>query len=419
MNTKDEIVENWLPRYTGTELDEFGQYILLTNFKNYVDLFAQRFAYARMGEETGAVVTMDVETGDLLTLTSNPGFDPNLFAEGISSKDWRALISDPLSPLSNKAVVGQYAPGSTFKMLVALAALEHGVVTPKNGFFCNGEHKLGRGRFHCWRRGGHGWMTMGQAIEESCDIYFYEIARKVGIDRIAEMGRRFGLGDRTGVDLPAEKKGVMPTRAWKKRAIGESWQLGETLIAGIGQGFVLTTPLQLAVMTARLANGGRPVTPRLTRVAAAPAPPPDVAPLAAPENLAVIQEAMVAVTSGKRGTARGSQIDIEGFHMAGKTGTSQVRRIGREERLTGVRKNEELPRKFRDHSLFVGYAPLDRPRYACAVMVEHGGSGSKVAAPIARDVLLEAQRRRSAEWRPDATPSSDRDQASLGPRGRG
>lgn len=372
-----------------------------------LDLELQRFAYRRMGEETGAVVVMDVATGDVLTLTSNPGFDPNVFAQGISSDMWRALSSDPLSPLTNKAVVGQYAPGSTFKMLVALAALENGVVTPGNGFYCNGVHKLGRGRFHCWRRTGHGWMTMNEAIAQSCDIYFYEVARKVGVDKIAEMARQFGLGSRTGIDLPSEAKGLIPTKAWKKRALNQTWQLGETLIAGIGQGFVLTTPLQLAVMTARLVNGGKAVKPRLMRQRgdrerAVDAPPVGIA----QENLATILEAMRSVTSGPRGTARGAQIRDKEFRMGGKTGTSQVRRIGKEERRLGVRKNEELPRRFRDHSLFVGYAPLDRPRYACAVMVEHGGSGSKVAAPMARDVLLEAQTRGSADWRPALAPDA-------------
>lgn len=369
-----------------------------------IDLELQRFAYNRMGEETGAVVVMDVERGDVLTLASAPGFDPNLFSEGIPTKLWKSLSTDPLSPLTNKAVAGQYAPGSTFKMLVALAALEYGVVKPEKRFFCNGVHKLGRGRFHCWRRGGHGMMDMNDAIEQSCDIYFYEVARKIGVDRIAEMARRFGLGAPTGIDLPREAKGLIPTKAWKRKALDQTWQGGETLIVGIGQGYVLTTPLQLAVMTSRIANGGKAVTPRLVRKRG----DQEVAVTAdeigvTPENLAIVRDGMYRVMSGKRGTARASQIAEPAFKLAGKTGTSQVRRIGREERLTGVRKNEELPRKFRDHSLFVGFAPLDRPRYAVAVMVEHGGSGSKVAAPIARDVLLEAQTRKSIDWRPPAT----------------
>lgn len=371
-----------------------------------IDLELQRFAYERMGEETGAIVTMDIENGDVLSLASKPGFDPNLFSEGISTKLWRSLSTDPLAPLTNKAVVGQYAPGSTFKMLVALAALEYGVVSPKNTFFCNGKHKLGRGRFHCWRKGGHGTMDMNSAIEQSCDIYFYEVARKVGVDRIAAVARKFGLGGKTGVDLPRESKGLIPTRAWKKKALKQNWQLGETLIVGIGQGFVLATPMQLAVMTARIANGGRAIKPRLMRRKGDDDLAVEAPPLGFDEtNMATIRQAMESVTSGSRGTARRSQIRKEEFRLAGKTGTSQVRRISKDERRTGVRKNEDLPREFRDHSLFVGFAPVSKPRYACAVMIEHGGSGSKVAAPMARDVLLEAQTRRSADWRPPAEPS--------------
>lgn len=368
-----------------------------------LDLELQRFAYERMGEETGAIAVLEVDTGDVLALASKPSFDPNLFAQGIDAAAWRTLIQDPLAPLSNKAVAGQYAPGSTFKMLVALAALEHGLVSPQKAFFCNGVHKLGRGSFHCWRRGGHGWVAMNDAIEQSCDVYFYEVARKVGIDRIAEMSRRFGLGAPTGIDLPVEKGGLMPTRAWKQQALNRPWQAGETLIAGIGQGFVLTTPLQLAVMTARLANGGLAVVPRLLRMRdelELPAPHPPIGVDA--EHLAIVRHGMESVMLGARGTARRAQIEDPGFQMAGKTGTSQVRRITKDERRRGVIKNEDLPRERRDHSLFVAYAPLDRPRYACAVVIEHGGSGSTVAAPMARDVLRLAQTRGSATWRPDA-----------------
>jgi len=368
-----------------------------------LDLELQRFAYERMGEETGAIAVLEVDTGDVLALASKPSFDPNLFAQGIDAAAWRTLIQDPLAPLANKAVAGQYAPGSTFKMLVALAALEHGLVTPQKAFFCNGVHKLGRGSFHCWRRGGHGWVAMNDAIEQSCDVYFYEVARKVGIDRIAEMSRRFGLGAPTGIDLPVEKGGLMPTRAWKQQALNRPWQAGETLIAGIGQGFVLTTPLQLAVMTARLANGGQAVVPRLLRMRdemELPAPHPSIGVDA--DHLAIVRHGMESVMLGARGTARRAQIEEPGFQMAGKTGTSQVRRITKDERRRGVIKNEDLPRERRDHSLFVAYAPIDRPRYACAVVIEHGGSGSTVAAPMARDVLRLAQTRSSAAWRPEA-----------------
>ncbi len=371
-----------------------------------LDLDLQRFAHNRMGDGTGAIVVLDVDTGDVLTMTSNPSFDPNIFAQGIQADMWKSLLSDPLKPLSNKAVVGQYAPGSTFKMLVALAALESGL-SPSKTFFCNGVLKLGRGRFHCWRRTGHGSMAMEDAIEQSCDVYFYEVARKVGIDKIAEMARRFGLGAPTGIDLPTEAAGLMPTKAWKQRRFKKQWQLGETLIAGIGQGFVLTTPLQLAVMTARIVNGGKAVTPRLLRMREAAELSTSVGPIdVSAKHLAIVRRAMQQVTTGAHGTARGAQIHTPAFRMGGKTGTSQVRRITKDERRTGVLKNDELPREARDHSLFVGYAPLERPRYACAVIVEHGGSGSQVAAPIARDVLLEAQTRRSVEWRSNAQSGS-------------
>jgi len=384
-----------------------------------LDLELQRFAFNRMGDYAGSVVVLDVHNGDVLTLTSTPSFDPNLFAEGISTDLWRVLSTDPLAPLANKAVAGQFAPGSTFKMLVALAAMEHGLVTPQKRFFCNGVHKLGRGRFHCWRRTGHGWMDMEDAIEQSCDVYFYEVARKVGIDRIAEMARRFGLGAPTGIDLPSERGGLIPTRDWKQKRLKQPWQAGETLIAGIGQGFVLATPLQLAVMTARIVNGGAAVTPRLLRMRQELEFPVVHEPLGVSEaHLAVVRNGMRSVMSGSHGTARASQIRVAEFRMGGKTGTSQVRRITKDERRRGVVKNEDLPREARDHSLFVGYAPLDAPRYACAVVVEHGGSGSKVAAPMARDVLLKAQTLKSADWRPDAAGGALQ-QAALTGRKRG
>ncbi len=364
-----------------------------------IDARLQQFVQNRMGEDTGGAVVMDVETGDVLALASNPSYDPNIFTQGLDEAAWTALSTDPAAPLNNKAIAGQYAPGSTFKMMVALAALETGVITPRKAFHCNGVHKLGAGRFHCWRRGGHGWVALHDAIAQSCDVFFYEISRKVGIDKIAEMSRRFGFGAPTGIDLPSESSGLMPTKDWKRARYKQAWHIGETLIAGIGQGFVLATPLQLAVMTARLANGGLAVEPRVLRMQgdaelATQAPRMDVA----ASHLAAIRDAMRGVMTDYEGTARKAQIPDRALRMGGKTGTSQVRRITREERRRGVIKNEDLPRKERDHSLFVGYAPLDRPRYACAVVVEHGGSGSQVAAPMARDILLEAQTRRSADW---------------------
>ncbi len=352
-----------------------------------LDADLQTFAAGLFGEKTGAAVLMDVENGGLLAMASSPSFDPGAFHDGIPDRsEWQALASHPLHPLTNRVVSGQYAPGSTFKIAVALAALEARTVSTESRFFCNGVHELGTGRFHCWRRGGHGHMNLYQALQQSCDVYFYEIAQRTGIDRIAAMARKLGFGEPTGVELPGERGGLIPTKAWKQKARNESWHAGETLIAGIGQGYVLATPLQLATMTARLANGRSAVRPRLLGGGAAPELGIDK------RHLKAVRGGLAAVTGSRHGTAWGARIQEEGLEMAGKTGTSQVRRISAFERRLGIRKNEELPREERDHALFVGYAPLERPRYAAAVIVEHGGSGSKAAAPLARDLLLAAQK---------------------------
>lgn len=352
-----------------------------------LDAGLQTFAAGLFGPETGAAVLIDVESGGLLAMASSPSFDPGAFHDGIADRaEWQALASHPLHPLSNRVVSGQYAPGSTFKIAVALAALEAKVVSPDHRFFCNGVHELGTGKFHCWRRGGHGHVDLFRALQQSCDVYFYEIAQRTGIDRIAAMARKLGFGEPTGVELPGERGGLIPTKAWKQEVRNESWQAGETLIAGIGQGYVLATPLQLATMTARLANGRHAVAPRLLAREAVPELGIDE------RHLRAVRAGLAAVTGSRRGTAWAARILEDGFEMAGKTGTSQVRRISALERRLGVRKNEDLPRKERDHALFVGYAPLKQPRYAAVVVVEHGGSGSKAAAPLARDLLLAAQK---------------------------
>jgi penicillin-binding protein 2 len=285
-------------------------------------------------------------------------------------------------------------------MVSALAALEAGAIGPDYEVYCPGHMELGNHRFHCWKRWGHGRMDVVSAIEESCDVFFYDVSRKVGIDAIAEMARRFGIGVETGVDLPGEAEGLMPTKAWKLANRGETWQQGETLIASIGQGYVLATPLQLAVMTARLVNGGRAVLPHLTlRFGGPDAPlylPPAEGMGLKPGSIELMIEAMIRVTGSDRGTARAAQIPEEGLEMGGKTGTSQVRRITPAERAAGIIRNEDLPWARRDHALFVGFAPLNNPRYVASVVVEHGGGGSAVAAPIARDLLWEAQKRAPA-----------------------
>ena len=369
-----------------------------------IDADLQNFAVERMQqEESAAGVVLDIHSGEILSLVSMPGYDPNAFNIGLSGDEWRSILRHPYAPLTNKAISGQYSPGSTFKLAVALAALESGIISPDQKFFCRGWLSLGRSRFHCWKRGGHGWVDLKKGIQQSCDVYFYEVAKRVGIDRIAEMANRLGLGQATGIDLPGDKRGLIPTRAWKQAVTGEPWQKGETLVAGIGQGFVLTTPLQLAIMTARIANGGKAVKPSLVRATSAAGetkavdipPPPSLG--ISDHSLRLVTQAMNAVTNEPRGTARRSRIKEKGMEMAGKTGTSQVRRISKRERDTRVLKNHERPWKERDHALFVGFAPVHKPRFAVAVVVEHGGGGSKVAAPIARDLLRETQRRALAE----------------------
>lgn len=361
-----------------------------------VDIGLQQYAQDRLaGEQSAAGLVLDVHTGGIYALCSSPSFDPNLFASGIPASVWKELISNPAAPLTNKVIAGQYAPGSTFKMVVALAALEAGIINARTPMYCPGHMDLGGHRFHCWKRGGHGSVDVLSALRHSCDVYFYEVARRLGIDRIAETARRFGMGARLDLELPGERPGLMPDRAWKLGALGKSWTQGESLIAAIGQGYVLATPLQLAVMTARLVNGGFAVKPHVTRRIEHGWTEQTVWPEIGVQkaHLELMKQGMYQVANSPSGTAYRSRITEPGFEMGGKTGTSQVRRITMAERMTGVRKNEDLPWKERDHALFVGYAPVSAPRYACAVIVEHGGGGSAVAAPICRDLLLEAQKR--------------------------
>ena len=364
-----------------------------------VDLGLQQYVAARFGEESGSAVVIDVHSGEILALASLPSYDPNLFTGGISTQEWRQLIAHPRYPLSNKSISGQYSPGSTFKMIVALAALEGGDVGPDHSFHCPGFLELGNRQFRCWQGHGHGHVAMVRGLTESCDVYFYEVAKRVGIDRIAAMAERFGFGSKLEIELPGEKPGLVPTRDWKLAAIGEPWQGGETLIVGIGQGYLLTTPLQLAVMVARIANGGMAVEPRIVAAVIR-----DGQPLArergafspmgiSSSHFKIVREGMQRVVNDPKGTAFRARIEEEALAMAGKTGSVQVRRISEREHRTGVTRNEDRPWKERDHALFVAYAPVERPRYGVAVVVEHGGSGGGVAAPIARDILREAQRR--------------------------
>ncbi len=353
------------------------------NIRLTLDSGLQNYAQVRMGDESASAVVMDVNSGEILALASAPSFDPNKFVRGISSADYRGLLDDNHRPLSNKSVQGAYPPGSTFKMATALAALEEGVIEPEEKVRCVGYIELGKRRFHCWRRGGHGSLPLLNAMEQSCDVYFYEIAERVGVEKIANMARRLGLGIRHDLPVSAVVGGLIPTKSWKVRNRQAEWLIGDTLNAGIGQGFVLASPLQLAVMTARIASG-RAVEPRLVKTFDGTEDAPEFPVLdISPQHLQLVRASMDAVSNSQRGTAYSSRIVADGMQMAGKTGTSQVRSITTAERAAGVTRNEDLPWERRDHALFVSYAPTNAPKLAVSVVVEHGGSGSAAAAPVA------------------------------------
>jgi len=371
------------------------------------DSYLQSYVHARLNGESAAVVVMDCETGDVLASVSAPGFDSNLFVRGISVADYNALLENKYRPLPNKAVQGVYPPGSTFKMVTALAALENGTMVPDDSVYCPGHLEVSGRKFHCWKRAGHGNVDLNVSLRESCDVYYYEMALRTGIEKISDMARRLGLGVQHDLPMTSVASGLMPDRDWKRETRGEEWRIGDSVNASIGQGYVLSSPLQLAVMTARLATG-RSVTPRLIKsIDGVETPTGHGEDIGLNENnLRQIRRAMYDVVNTRRGTAYGSRIIADGMRMAGKTGTSQVRNITMAERAAGVRRNEDLPWERRDHALYVNYAPYDVPKVAVAVVVEHGGGGSTAAAPIARDVTLQALYGDDPPL--DAYPSKDR-----------
>jgi penicillin-binding protein 2 len=368
-----------------------------------LDMDIQSFAAERMKDESGSCIVIDITNGDVLALMSAPGFDPNFFNTGISRAQWKALNDDPYHPLINKAISGTYPPGSTFKLVTALAALHYKVCDPDDDYVhCSAEMWLGNHAFHCWKKEGHGSMNFHAGIKNSCDIYFYEMARRLGVDRIADVARKLGLGQDFGIEVPNAKTGIVPSSGWKLATTGVGWQLGETLITGIGQGYLLTTPLQLALMTARLVTG-KQIKPHVIRsVGPQSREPDDIEPLNFdPSHIARVMDGMNGVSNEPGGTAYGSRIaDLGPLTLAGKTGSAQVRRITMAERATGVIKNENLPWEQRDHALFVCFAPVIKPRYAMCVVIEHGGSGSHAAAPIARDIMREVLIRDPASKKP-------------------
>ena len=353
-----------------------------------IDRRLQAFAEQLLADREGAIVAMRPRTGEVLALASAPGFDPNAFIGGIQADDWRALVEDQLRPLNNRALQGQYAPGSTFKIVTAAAALEEEIVTPETRIFCGGSHQFGNRSYRCWRRGGHGNVNLHDALVQSCDVYFYQVGQKLGVDKIAEYARRFGLGVPTGVEIENEKGGLIPTKTWKKQRYGENWYAGETLSVAIGQGYLLATPLQVANMTAAIANGGFVMRPQLVdRVldgsgAVLHEFQPEVSRRLGlrPRTLREIRDALHGVVDADHGT--GKRAALDSIEVAGKTGTVQVFRMGKEQVKT-----DKLARHLRDHAWFIAFAPVENPEIVIAVLVEHaGGGGGTHAAPLARDL---------------------------------
>jgi penicillin-binding protein 2 len=365
-----------------------------------IDAALQQQVLARLGDESASAVVLDARNGEVLAMATNPSFDPSLFNSGVSQAQWVEWTNNRRAPLINKAAAGLYAPGSTFKMVVAMAGLEAKAITPYDRISCPGYLDLGDTRFHCWKRGGHGTLDLRNGIKNSCDVFFYEVARRTGIDHIAAMANRFGMGVKLGIELPGARTGLVPTRAWRL-AQGRPWNLGDTIVHGIGQGFLQLTPLSLAVMVARLATG-RAIQPHLTRaVGGLVQPGADAADWPSlglnERELRLVREGMWAVVNEPGGTAPAGKLAMP-VQMAGKTGSSQVRRVSREQREHGF-KSENLPWEFRPHALFVAFAPYEAPRYALSVVVEHGNAGAAAAAPVARDIMTDVLTRDPAATR--------------------
>lgn len=392
---KKNLEVNALGRVLGEASEEKS--IPGKNLKTTLHLGLQKFTYNALNRhKAAAAVVMDARNGDILAMASAPSFDSNLFTLGIDSATWKSLLDGPHKPLLNRTIAGQYAPGSTFKPVVALEALKQGV-DPKMKVDCKGYIDVGNQRFHCWRKKGHGPVDMHSAIVHSCDVYFYTLAMQIGITGMMDMARLMGFGERKTpyLGLQGERQGFLPSKEWKKRVHHTPWVMGDTVISGIGQGFILATPLQLAVYASRIATG-KAVLPRLSREVfdgnrlVSDTAFPEFDSLGIPdEHLEIIRQGMIGVVNEPGGTARGEITGIPGWGFAGKTGTSQVRRITEKERKDGLPSQMSIPWKYRDHALFVAFGPMENPRYAMATIVEHGVGGAEAAAPIAKRIFLE------------------------------
>ena len=360
------------------------------NLKLTLDTNLQAYVRARLGTESASVVVLDCKSGEILAICSSPAYDPNKFVRGISFNDYGILRDDNHRPLASKTVQDAYPPGSTFKMVTVLAALEAGIIDHREKIRCNGHVEVSSRKFHCWKRDGHGNVDLVKSLRESCDVYYYELAQRVGIEKIAEVARVLGLGKSFNIEMSAVTSGIVPDKLWKQNARSREWVVGDTVNSSIGQGYVLSSPLQLAVMMARIATGNE-ILPKLIKSIngfESDAVPGELS--LNKNNLKLIRKALFEVTNDKRGTAYHSRVLDKKSKIVGKSGTSQVRNISTVERTRGVLENKDLPWNQRDHALFVNYAPYDDPKIAVSVVVEHGGSGSTVAAPIARDITLQA-----------------------------
>ena len=364
------------------------------NVQLTIDSELQDFCYSQLKGVSGSISVTNVKTGEYLALVSAPSYDPNLFSTGLDEKTWLKLTADKFKPLINKTITNNYPPGSTIKPLVAIAALESGI-NPNEKLYCNGQHEIGDKSlesgvkiFHCWKKEGHGNVDMLEAIKVSCDVYFYQIARKIGINKIAEVCNRFGLGKEVFDIFYEEKKGVVPDKKWKKEVLGGSWMVGETLSAGIGQGYFLTSSAQLSLALAQIVNGGKKLSPSIivAQNDSNSKKKYDTRIIANANHLEIVKRSLIEATNTIGGTSYKSRI-IGDLKMGGKTGTSQVRVISKKEREDGIIKNKDLPWKERDHGLFIGYGPIDNPLYALSIIIEHGGSGSKTAAPLAKKIF--------------------------------
>ena len=423
----DLIGTNGVQRY---EVNAYGKRINQIDYlegtkgktiKLTIDTEVQKLCNELLGDRAGSVSVMDIYTGEMIAMHSSPSFDPNLFIFGISIDEWQLIKNNPLKPLTNKTLSGLYSPGSTIKPIVALSALENDVISPNFKVRCHGKIEMYGQTYHCWKKKGHGVVNLREAIKQSCDTYFYEVSRKLGVDRLHKTAIKFGLGEKVLKDhFSIEKKGLIPTTQWKKNNLGKNWVLGETLITGIGQGYIQTTPLQLCLMTAQLANGGYQIYPKITvnendeklesiqnqikENSKAAKEIKDGLLVASeqllsfgkekkhkilyknPENIKLVLDAMFGSTNEVRGTSYSSRIKNPKYQFAGKTGTAQVKRITAKARKLAL-KTMDIPYDERDHALYIAFGPYKKPRYAISIVVEHGGSGSATAAPMAKKLF--------------------------------